>query len=103
MEYQRATNTKNNLQHQQDLYHVFIDFKKAFSRVWQNVLWATMRMYKITARQGCLISKNNKGGVGIGGQIFIYFCFSDEMVVYVEKGKKYCYQYEYKLQDGDWS
>ena len=22
------------LQHQQDLYHVFIDFKKAFDRVW---------------------------------------------------------------------
>ena len=23
------------LQHQEDLYHVFIDFKKAFDRVWQ--------------------------------------------------------------------
>ena len=22
------------LQHQQDLYHVFIDFKKAFDRIW---------------------------------------------------------------------
>ena len=26
------------LQHQQDLYHVFIDFKKAFGRVWHAVL-----------------------------------------------------------------
>ena len=90
MEQQRATNNEHekNLQHQQDLYHVFIDFKKAFSRVWQKVLWATMRTYKITARQGCLISKNNKGGVGIGCQIFINFHFSDEIVVNVEKGKK---------------
>ena len=26
------------LQHQQDLYHVFIDFKKAFDRVWRAAL-----------------------------------------------------------------
>ena len=26
-------------QHQQDLYHVFIDFKKAFDRVWQQLCW----------------------------------------------------------------
>ena len=31
------------LQHQQDLYHVFIDFKKAFDRVWHAALWATMK------------------------------------------------------------
>ena len=35
------------LQHQQDLYHVFIDFKKAFDRVWHAALWATMRKYNI--------------------------------------------------------
>ena len=33
------------LQHQQDLYHVFIDFKKAFNRVWHAVLWATMKKH----------------------------------------------------------
>ena len=33
------------LQHQQNLYHVFIDFKKAFDRVWHAALWATMRKY----------------------------------------------------------
>ena len=33
------------LQHQQDLYHVFIDFKKAFDRVWHAALWATMKKY----------------------------------------------------------
>ena len=31
------------LQHQQDLYHVFIDFKKAFDRVWHAALWATKK------------------------------------------------------------
>ena len=31
------------LQHQQDLYHVFIGFKKAFDRVWHAALWATMK------------------------------------------------------------
>ena len=36
------------LQHQQDLYHVFIDFKKAFDRVWQAALWATTRKYNIS-------------------------------------------------------
>ena len=33
------------LQHHQDLYHVFIDFKKAFDRVWHAALWATMKKY----------------------------------------------------------
>ena len=36
-------------QHQQDLYHVFIDFKKAFDRVWHAALWATMKKYNISA------------------------------------------------------
>ena len=35
------------LQHQWDLYHVFIDFKKAFDRVWHAALWAIMRLYII--------------------------------------------------------
>ena len=36
------------LQHQQDLYHVFIDFKKAFDRAWHAALWATMNKYNIS-------------------------------------------------------
>ena len=36
------------LQHQQDLYRVFIDFKKAFGRVWHAALWATMKKYNIS-------------------------------------------------------
>ena len=37
------------LQHQQNLYHVFMDFKKAFDRVWHEAFWATMRLYNINA------------------------------------------------------
>ena len=33
------------LQHQQNLYHFFIDFKKAFDRVRHEALWATVRKY----------------------------------------------------------
>ena len=36
------------LQHKQDLYHVFIDFKKACDRVWHAALWATMKKYNIS-------------------------------------------------------
>ena len=39
---------KKYLQHQQDLYHVFIDSKKAFDRVWNAALWATMKKYNIS-------------------------------------------------------
>ena len=37
------------LQHLQNLYHVFIDFKKAFDRVWHEALLATMKKYNINA------------------------------------------------------
>ena len=37
------------LQHQQDLYHTFIDFKKLFYRVWHKALRSAMRLYKINA------------------------------------------------------
>ena len=35
--------------HQQNLFQVFIDFKKAFDMVWHEALWATMRKYNINA------------------------------------------------------
>ena len=37
------------LQHQQDLYDVFIDFKTAFDGLWHKALWSTMRLYNINA------------------------------------------------------
>ena len=36
------------LQHQQDLNHVFTDFKKAIDRVWHATLWAAMKKYNIS-------------------------------------------------------
>ena len=36
------------LQHQQDLYHVFIDFKKAFDEVWHAALLAIIKKYNIS-------------------------------------------------------
>ena len=36
------------LQHHQDLYHVIIDFKKAFDRVWHAALWATVKKYNFS-------------------------------------------------------
>ena len=38
---------KKYLQHQQDIYYVFIDFKKAFDRIWHAALWATTKKYNI--------------------------------------------------------
>ena len=35
------------LQHQQDLYHVFIDLKKTFDGAWHAALWATMKKFNI--------------------------------------------------------
>ena len=40
---------KKHLQHQHDPYHAFIDFKKAFNRVWHAALWRST-----TSRQPCL-------------------------------------------------
>ena len=37
------------LQHQQTLFHVFVDFKKTFNRVWHAALWATMRLFNVNA------------------------------------------------------
>ena len=39
---------ENYLQHQQDLYHVFIDYKKAFDKVWHAALREIMKKYNIS-------------------------------------------------------
>ena len=44
-------------QHQQDLYHVFIDFNKVFDRVWHAALWATMKKYNISTNLIQVIKK----------------------------------------------
>ena len=49
------------LQHKQDLYHVFIDFNKAFDRVWHKALWSTMGLYNINANLIQVIEKLYRG------------------------------------------
>ena len=44
-------------EHQQELYHVFIDFKKAFDRVWHQALWATMHKFNIDQNLIALIQE----------------------------------------------
>ena len=39
--------TQKYCQHKQDLYQVFIDYKKAFDRVWHGALWATMHIAQV--------------------------------------------------------
>ena len=46
-------------QHQRDVYHVFIDFKKAFDRVWHAALWATMKEYNISTN----LTKSSKTSI----------------------------------------
>ena len=36
---------EKHIQHQRDLYHNFIDFTKAFDRVWHDGLWHTLRQF----------------------------------------------------------
>ena len=38
------------LKHQQNLYPVFVDFKKAFERVWHTALRKNLRAYNINAQ-----------------------------------------------------
>ena len=47
------------LQHQQDLYHVFKDFKKAFDMVWHRALWATLKQYNISTSLICVFRSLN--------------------------------------------
>ena len=39
--------TEKHLQHQRDLFHSFIDFKKAFDRVYHAGLWQVPRSFNI--------------------------------------------------------
>ena len=41
---------EKHLEHQRNIYHVFIDFKKAFDRVWHEALWATMKKFNISRK-----------------------------------------------------
>ena len=45
------------LQHQHNLYHVFVDFKNAFERVWHAVFWVSMRRYYINVNLVCIFEQ----------------------------------------------
>ena len=64
------------LQHQQELYHNFIDFKKAFDRVWHEGLWHVMRQYNFDEDLIQVIEslyKSAKSAVLLGGELGDYF------------------------------
>ena len=64
------------LEHQQNLSHVFIDFKKAFDRVWHAALWATMQKYNINAnlvRTNEQLFEKATGAVQMNGSIGEWF------------------------------
>ena len=61
------------LQHQQSLYHVFIDFKKAFDKVCHAALWATMRKYNIGSKLVRTIYDNATSAVIFNSSIGDWF------------------------------
>ena len=70
--------------HQQHLYHVFIDFKKAFDRVWHAALWTTMKNYNISHDLICSIkglysNATSAGTVSIGGRPLTNLRFADDI------------------------
>ena len=67
---------EKHLQHQQDLFHNFIDFKKAFDRVWHDGLWQVLRNFNI--EEGLILCiealyKNASSAVLLGSQVGDYF------------------------------
>ncbi|KAL8568203.1 hypothetical protein ACOMHN_027726 [Nucella lapillus] len=64
------------LQHQRDLFHDFIDFKKAFDRVWHDGLWQVMRNYNIDSNIIDVIKAlydDSKSAVHLNNQIGDFF------------------------------
>ena len=67
-------------QHQQNLYHVFIDFKEAFDK---------LTLFNIfLERIMCEALDDHKGTISIGGRSITNFRFADDIVVNAEEGEK---------------
>ena len=67
---------ENHLQHQQDLFHNFIDFKKAFDRVWHDGLWHVLGGYGVDNRIVGVIEdlyKQSSSAVLLNNQIGNFF------------------------------
>ena len=68
--------TEKHIEHDLKLYHNFIDYKKAFDRVWHEGLWNVMRKTNIEERVICLIEslyKNAQSAVIINGATGKFF------------------------------
>ena len=64
------------LQHQNDLFHNFIDFKKAFDRVWHTCLWQILRSFNIEI--GLILAiqaqyENFSSAVFLNSQLEVFF------------------------------
>ena len=67
---------EKHIQHQQDLFHNFIDFKKAFDRVWHEGLWHVLRGYNIDSTIVGVIEelyKHSNSAVLLNNQIGSFF------------------------------
>jgi exonuclease III len=67
---------EKHLQHQQELFHNFIDFKKAFDRVWHDGLWQVLRGFNIDEGLVQVIQElytNASSAVLLDGQIGEFF------------------------------
>ena len=64
------------MQHQHDLFHNFIDVKKAFDRVWHTDLWQVLRIFNIEERlvQAIqLLHENSSSAALLNSQLWVFF------------------------------
>ena len=67
---------EKHLQHQQNLFHNFIDFRKAFDRVWHDGLWHVLRSFGIDEsiiQVICALYKQANSAVILDNEIGGYF------------------------------
>ena len=67
---------EKHMQHQHDLFHNFIDVKKAFDRVWHTDLWQVLRIFNIEERlvQAIqLLHENSSSAALLNSQIGEFF------------------------------
>ena len=73
---------EKHLQHQRDLFHNFIDFKKAFDRVWHNGLWSILRGYNIEKVLSKLFRLSTSTGAALSTSITRSATSSEQPLAY---------------------
>ena len=64
------------IDHSRDIYHTFVDFKKAFDSVWQEALWAIMKFYGFSIQMIeiiCKLYSQTENAVRINGDLTEWF------------------------------